>query len=50
MNDWGNRFDDYTAHANDDIAVVVMIESKQAVESIDSILEVEGVDGVFLGP
>ena len=50
MNDWGNRFDDYTAHANDDIAVVVMIESKQAVENIDSILEVEGVDGVFLGP
>ena len=27
-----------------------MIESKEAVENIDAILEVEGVDGVLIGP
>lgn len=50
MNDYGTKFADYAAQANDNIAVVVMIESKQAVENIDAILEVEGVDGVFIGP
>jgi len=50
MNDYGTNFDAYAAQANDDIAVVVMIESKRAVEDIDAILAVEGVDGVFIGP
>ena len=50
MNDWGDDFDDYVARANDQIAVVVMIESRTAVENIDQILDVNGVDGVFLGP
>ena len=50
MNRWGMDFDSYAATANEDIAVVVMIESKQAVESIDDILSVDGVDGVFIGP
>ena len=49
-NNYGEDFDDYVRCANDDIAVVVMIESKDAVENIDRILEVEGVDGTFLGP
>ncbi len=49
-NDWGVDFTDYAAQANNQIAVVVMIESKQAVENIDAILAVEGVDGVFIGP
>jgi 2-dehydro-3-deoxyglucarate aldolase len=50
MNDWGKDFDTYAAQANDEIAVVVMIESKQGVENIDAILAVDGVDGVFIGP
>ena len=50
MNNWGADFDTYAATANDDIAVVVMIESCQGVENIDAILAVEGVDGVFIGP
>ncbi len=49
-NNWGVDFDSYAATANDNVCVVVMIESKQAVENIDEILEVEGVDGVFIGP
>ncbi|NOY80140.1 MAG: 2,4-dihydroxyhept-2-ene-1,7-dioic acid aldolase [Kiritimatiellaeota bacterium] len=50
MNDWGVRFDEYCRQANRDIAVVVMIESRRAVECIDEILAVDGVDGVFIGP
>lgn len=50
MNNWGADFDTYRATANDDIAVVVMIESRQGVENIDAILAVDGVDGVFIGP
>lgn len=49
-NNWGIDFTSYAEKANDDVCVVVMIESKQAVECIDEILEVEGVDGVFIGP
>ena len=49
-NNWGTDFDCYAESANRDVAVVVMIESKQAVENIDAILAVNGVDGVFIGP
>ena len=50
VNNWGVDFDRYSKSANDDIAIVVMIESREAVENIDEILSVEGVDGVFIGP
>ena len=49
-NNWGVDFDEYARNANNNIAVIVMIESKEAVENIDSILAVDGVDGVFIGP
>ena len=49
-NDWGHDFENYASQANQKVAVVVMIESKQAVENIDEILDVDGVDGVFIGP
>ena len=50
MNNWGVDFDTYIRCANDDVAVVVMIESREAVEAIDDILTVPGVDGIFIGP
>ena len=50
MNDWGRDFDTYAATANEEVAVVVMIESKLGVENIDAILGVDGMDGVFIGP
>ena len=49
-NNWGVDFQEYADSANDEIAVVVMIESRQGVENIDAILAVDGVDGVFIGP
>jgi len=50
MNDWGEAFEEYLANANDNVLVIVMIESKQGVKNIAEILAVPGVDGVFIGP
>jgi len=41
---------DYLATVNDNIAVMVQIESEPGLESVDVIAAVEGVDGVFVGP
>jgi 2-keto-3-deoxy-L-rhamnonate aldolase RhmA len=49
-NGFGAQFDAYAQQANDEIAVVVMIESRQAVEQIDAIMAVDGVDAAFIGP
>jgi 2-dehydro-3-deoxy-L-rhamnonate aldolase len=35
---------------NDDILVIVMVETKDAVDNIDEIMSIDGVDGMFLGP
>ena len=43
-------FERYMREANDDIAVIVQIEHVEAARNIDSILDVPGVDGVFVGP
>jgi 4-hydroxy-2-oxoheptanedioate aldolase len=40
----------YYANANEHILVVVMAEHVQAVENIDDILSVPGIDAVFIGP
>jgi 2-keto-3-deoxy-L-rhamnonate aldolase RhmA len=47
-NAWGTAFDVYAADF--DPIVVVMIESRAAVEDIDAIMAVDGVDGCFIGP
>jgi len=36
--------------ANEDVLVVVMIESQQALDNLDDILSVKGVDAAFIGP
>ena len=46
----GMDFAEYIASANDEIAMIMQIEHKDAIANIDSILEVPGVDGVFIGP
>lgn len=50
MNEWGVEFDSYSARANDEVTVVVMIESIEAADNIDAILAVDGLDGVLIGP
>lgn len=41
---------DYPKHANDEILVVVMIEHIDAVNRVEEILSVPGVDACFIGP
>lgn len=50
MNDWGVSFDDYAREANERTSVILMIETKRAVENVDAIAAVEGVDALFIGP
>ncbi len=41
---------DYFAHAEETALCIVMIETKEAIERLDDILGVPGVDAVFVGP
>lgn len=49
-NDWGRKFAEYVKEANDEIAVVAMIETDTGVGHVESILAVDGIDGIFIGP
>lgn len=40
----------YLARANEEVAVLVMIESAAAVAGIDAILKTPGLDGIMVGP
>lgn len=44
------RVADYLKVANDEICVLVQVETRQALAEIDAIAAVDGVDGVFIGP
>lgn len=46
---WGG-YEDYLRVANDRVSLLVQVETAQAVEHIDAIAAVDGVDGVFIGP
>ena len=41
---------DYPAKANDTVIPFAMIETKQALENLDDILSVEGLDAIYVGP
>ena len=41
---------DYGDHANEDLIVMPMIETAEAVKNIDEILRVPGIDAVYVGP
>ena len=45
-----NRVPDYLHQANDAMCVLVQIETREALSNLPQILDVEGVDGVFIGP
>ena len=46
---WGGR-DDYVAHANDEVCLLVQAETRTALGNLEAICAVDGVDGVFIGP
>lgn len=47
---YGLSFAEYVQAANERTSVVVQIEHATAVENIDNILGIEGIDAVFVGP
>ena len=47
---YGAGFEEYVAQANDRIAVIVQAEHIEAVENIEAIVRVPGLDAIFVGP
>jgi 4-hydroxy-2-oxoheptanedioate aldolase len=41
---------DYATHANDTIVTFAMIETARALDNLDDILSVEGLDAIYIGP
>ena len=41
---------DYQQHANDEILLFAMIETREGMKNLDAILSVKGLDGVYVGP
>jgi len=45
-----NGVRDYARQADDEICLIVQVETRAGLENLDAILAVDGVDGVFIGP
>lgn len=46
---WG-RVENYMAQANEELCVLIQVETKTALDNLTAILDVDGIDGVFIGP
>jgi 4-hydroxy-2-oxoheptanedioate aldolase len=44
------RIKDYSARANEEICLLLQIETRQGLKNLEAIAAVEGVDGLFIGP
>ena len=44
------RVKDYATRANEEICLLVQLETQSALDNLEAICAVEGVDGVFIGP
>jgi 2-keto-3-deoxy-L-rhamnonate aldolase RhmA len=47
---WGLRYQEYLEEANTEILVIPLIETAEAAASVHSILEVPGLEAIFMGP
>ena len=45
-----NTIPDYLATANEQVCLLVQVESTNAMNNLEAIADIEGVDGVFIGP
>ena len=45
-----NAIPDYLKTANDEICLLLQVESKAGIAALDAILGVDRIDGVFIGP
>jgi 4-hydroxy-2-oxoheptanedioate aldolase len=46
---WG-RYPGYAREANDQVCLLVQVETREALDNLDAIAAIDGVDGVFIGP
>jgi 4-hydroxy-2-oxoheptanedioate aldolase len=46
---WGH-YTDYFQRANEEVCLIVQVESLEALKNLDAIANTPGVDGVFIGP
>ena len=46
---WGH-YPDYVKRANEEVCLLVQVESREALKNLDAIVATPGVDGVFIGP
>jgi len=44
------RIADYTKRVNDELCVLVQVETREGLDNLEAICAVDGVDGVFIGP
>ncbi|MBL8025819.1 MAG: 2,4-dihydroxyhept-2-ene-1,7-dioic acid aldolase [Fibrobacteres bacterium] len=49
-NQYGKNFKNKLTSANDEITVILQIEHIEAIQNLEEILSVKGVDAVFIGP
>src|SRR5262249_33512959 len=50
---WASRYGrvkDYLKNASQEICLLVQVETKSALDQIEAIASVDGIDGVFIGP
>jgi 4-hydroxy-2-oxoheptanedioate aldolase len=44
------RITNYAQHAEQELSLILQVETASALSTLDSILETKGVDGIFFGP
>ena len=47
---YGQNHGHYLQRANDQIFIMTAVETPEAIENLDEILSVDGLDGIFIGP
>ncbi len=47
---FGQNSMDYLKDANEEILVILAVETGEAIANLDEILAVDGLDGIFIGP
>ncbi|UUO09245.1 aldolase/citrate lyase family protein [Blastopirellula sp. J2-11] len=47
---YGHKLDDYIDHANQETFLIVQLETPLAIKNAEQIAEIEGLDGMFVGP
>lgn len=47
---WGMAPHDYEKQSRDDLLVMIQVETPQAIQAVPEMAQIEGIDGIFIGP